>query len=83
MCRHTKMPMEATRLQALQTRWLRVAGVLMIGEPNTANREAIERYGRVPVVGEMPLLDPLDAGQLAAWSGMHLDRQGRLLEFLR
>ena len=70
-------------LEALQTRWLRVAGVLMIGEPNAENRAAIEQYGRVPVIAEMPVLAPLDAGLLGAWSGKHLDPQGRLLEFLR
>jgi dethiobiotin synthase len=70
-------------LEALQTRWLRVAGVLMVGEPNPDNRAAIEQYGRVPVVAEMPWLTPLDAGLLAAWSVTHLDPRGRLLEFLR
>jgi dethiobiotin synthase len=70
-------------LEALQTRWLKVAGVLMIGEPNPDNRAAIEQYGRVPVVAEMPFLAPLDPGLLAAWSVTHLDPQGRLLEFLR
>ena len=70
-------------LEALQTRWLRVAGVLMIGEPNPDNRAAIEQYGRVPVIAEMPFLAPLDPGLLAAWSVTHLDPQGRLLEFLR
>jgi dethiobiotin synthetase len=70
-------------LEALQTRWLRVAGVMMIGEPNGENRAAIEQYGRVPVIAEMPVLSPLDAATMAAWSAAHLDPQGRLLEFLR
>lgn len=70
-------------LEALQARGLRVAGVMMIGEPNADNRAAIEQYGRVPVVAEMPFLAPLDPGLLAAWSVTHLDPQGRLLEFLR
>jgi dethiobiotin synthase len=70
-------------LEALRTRRLRVAGVVMIGEPNPENRAAIEGYGRVPVVGEMPMLAPLDAGLLAAWSVAHLDPQQMLLEFLR
>ena len=70
-------------LEALQTRWLRVAGVMMVGEPHAENRAAIEQYGRVPVIAEMPLLAPLDSGLLGAWSATHLDPQGRLLEFLR
>jgi hypothetical protein len=60
-----------------------VAGVLMIGEPNAENRAAIEQYGRVPVIAEMPVLTPLDAKTLGAWSAAHLDPQGRLLEFMR
>lgn len=70
-------------LEALRARELRVAGVMMIGEPNAGNRAAVEQYGRVPVVAEMPILAPLDPGLLAAWSVTHLDPQRRLLEFLR
>jgi dethiobiotin synthase len=65
-------------LEALQVRSLPVAGVMMIGEPNADNRAAIEQYGHVPVVAEMPFLRPLDPGLLAAWSVAHLDA-----EFLR
>lgn len=70
-------------LEALNIRHLRVAGVMMIGEPNADNRSAIEQYGHVPVVAEMPILAPLDPGLLGAWSVTHLDPQGRLLEHLR
>jgi len=59
-------------LEALQARSLRVVGVMMIGEPNADNRASIERYGHVPVVGEMPFLTPLDPGLLGAWSVTHL-----------
>jgi dethiobiotin synthetase len=62
-------------LEALRARSLRVAGVMMIGEPNPDNRAAIEKYGCVPVVAEMPLLRPLDAALLAAWSKTHLDAE--------
>jgi len=70
-------------LEALRTRGLRIAGVMMIGEPNADNRVAIEQYGNVPVIAEMPFLEPLDPGLLAAWSITNLDPQGCLLEFLR
>jgi malonyl-CoA O-methyltransferase len=59
-------------LEALQARSLRVAGVMMIGEPNADNRAAIEHYGHVPIVAEMPFLARLDPGLLAAWSVTHL-----------
>jgi dethiobiotin synthase len=65
-------------LEVLRARSLRVAGVMMIGEPNADNRAAIEEYGHVPVVAEMPFLKPLDPGLLAAWSVTHLHA-----EFLR
>jgi dethiobiotin synthase len=65
-------------LEAVRARGLPVAGVMMMGEPNADNRAAIEKYGHVPVVGEMPFLTPLDPGLLAAWSVTHLDA-----EFLR
>jgi len=62
-------------LEALRARSLRVVGVMMIGEPNADNRAAIEEYGHVPVVAEMPFLKPLDPGLLAAWSVTHLDAE--------
>ena len=65
-------------LEALRARSLRVAGVMMIGDPNADNRAAIEQYGRVPVVAEMPFLAPLDPELLAAWSVANLEA-----EFLR
>ncbi len=70
-------------LEALRARALRVAGVIMIGEPNVDNRAAIEEYGQVTVVAEMPFLRPLDPGLLGEWSLTHLDPQGQLLEFMR
>lgn len=75
---HTLLSLEALRARSLQ-----VAGVVMVGKPNPDNRAAIERYGAVAVLGEMPICQPLDAGVLAEWAGAGLDPQGRLLEFLQ
>ena len=47
------------------------------------NRRAIETYGRVPVVGELPPLDPLTPEALARWAASELDAGGRLQEWLR
>ena len=63
-------------LEALRARAMRVAGVVMIGEPNADNRAAIEQYGRVPVVAEMPFLTRSIRDCSAAWSVTHLDPQG-------
>jgi malonyl-CoA O-methyltransferase len=70
-------------LEALRRRMERVAGVIMVGEPNADNREAIEKFGDVRVLAEMPPLDPLDPATLAAWSVAHLDPAGVLLQYLR
>ena len=70
---HTLMTVETVQRRALQ-----VAGVVMVGRPDPDARAAIERYGGVAVVGEMPALEALTPEALAAWAG-HFDCAGRLL----
>ena len=70
-------------LEALRRRVLRVAGVVMVGDRNPENRGAIERYGGVPVLGEMPRFNPLDAARVGAWAATDLDPDRHLLEWLR
>jgi malonyl-CoA O-methyltransferase len=53
-------------VEALRARGLPMAGVVMNGAPNAANRRAIETFGRVQVIAEFPPLEPLDARTLAA-----------------
>jgi dethiobiotin synthase len=55
-------------LEALRARKLRVAGVVMIGDRDADNRAAIENYGNVRIVGEMPRFDPLTGECLNAWA---------------
>ena len=43
-----------------------IAGVVLNGPPMPHNREAIETYGEVRVIAEMPPLDPLNAEALLA-----------------
>ncbi len=70
-------------LEALRQRSLSVAGVVMVGPPNSDNRTAIEQYGGVRVLGEMPTFDPLTPEVLAAWSASSaLDRDDVLREML-
>ena len=52
-------------LEALRSRDLAIAGVVVVGEPNRENREAIAYYGGVAVIGELPRLDPLTPDTLA------------------
>jgi dethiobiotin synthetase len=75
---HTLLTVEALRRRSIPT-----AGVIMVGAPNADNREAIERYGRVRVLGEMPNVEPLTAESLMRWAASGLDRDGRLLELLQ
>jgi dethiobiotin synthase len=65
-------------LEALRTRTLRVAGVVMVGAPHSENRAAIEHHGKVAVLGELPPLDPLTADDLASWARLELDPNGLL-----
>jgi dethiobiotin synthetase len=70
-------------LEALRRRMLQVAGVVMVGERNADNREAIERFGDVQVLGEMPCFNPLTPSQLTSWVATDLDQHGSLLELMR
>jgi dethiobiotin synthase len=69
-------------LEALRRRSIGIAGVVMVGVPDADNREAIERYGCVAVLGEMPRFEPLTPDALAVWASEGLDREGRLHEML-
>ncbi len=70
-------------IEALRARRLVVAGVVMVGEPNPDNRAAIQHYGSVAVLGEMPRFDPLDSTTLREWAESSLDPEGLLLEYLQ
>ncbi|MGE5547927.1 MAG: dethiobiotin synthase [Solirubrobacterales bacterium] len=53
-------------LAALRGRGLAIRGVIMNGEPNPANRRAIEHFGRVRVLAELPPLPAVTAEAIAA-----------------
>lgn len=57
-------------VDAIQRRGLSLIGVTLIGEENPDNRNAIERYGGVPVIGWIPPM-------------RHIDKQGLLQIFDR
>jgi malonyl-CoA O-methyltransferase len=64
---------------ALRARKLDIAGVVMVGEPSPENRAAIERFGAVPVLGELPRLERLTSEGLRQWALGSLDPDRRLL----
>ena len=53
-------------LEAIRRRGLPLAGVVMNGPETPHNRAAIERYGKVEVIAEIPWLDPLTPATLMA-----------------
>ncbi len=69
-------------LEALRSRRLPIAGVVMGGEPNRENRRAIEKYGCIPVLGELPRFPELDGTVLREWALTELDRHACLRPFL-
>jgi len=69
-------------LEALRSRGLRVAGVVMVGEPDVDNRVAIESYGRTNVLAELPRLNPLTPASLEAWATASLDPGDHLMGLL-
>jgi dethiobiotin synthase len=74
---HTLLTVEALRQRSLE-----MAGVVMVGEPDRHNREAIEHYGQVEVFGVMPRFAPLTAEAIRNWATHHFDLPGRLKRFL-
>lgn len=68
-------------LEALRARRLTIAGVLIVGPPNSDNREAIEQYGHAIVVGMLPTLDSLTPDTLAAAASV-IDPDCRLQTWL-
>lgn len=73
-------------MQALASRSVPVAGVVMVGSPDLENRLAIERYGHAAVVGELPVLphigQPGGPASLGRWAEESFDADSRLREFL-
>ncbi len=69
-------------LEALRARGLPVAAVVLDGPPNRENRLAIQRFGGMDTVLELPHLVPLDREEVAA-ATRHFDRQGHLAPLLR
>ncbi|MBF0261796.1 MAG: dethiobiotin synthase [Magnetococcales bacterium] len=53
-------------LEALRRRDLEILGVILSGVPNPVNRTAITDFGAAPLLAEIPWLDPVTPGALAA-----------------
>jgi dethiobiotin synthetase len=53
-------------LAALRAAHLDIRGVIMVGKPNRENRRAIERYGKIEVIGLVPQLKRVHRSGLLA-----------------
>ncbi len=71
-------------LEALRKRGIPLAGVVMDGPPNRNNREAIERFGKVRVVAEVPPLPGKrrPSRQAIFTAARRFDRKGALEPYL-
>ena len=48
-------------VQCLRNNGLTLAGVVMVGDKNPSNKHAIEKYGNVRVIAEIPLLNDIQS----------------------
>jgi dethiobiotin synthetase len=69
-------------LEALRKRDIPIAGVVMVGVPSSDNQEAIEKFGKVPVLAAMPFIESLNARLLAGWVQTAFDVDGHLMEMI-
>ena len=67
---------------ALRARGLCIAGIVMTGE-EADNQRAIEHYGDVRVLGQMPRFDVVTPDTVAQWAAEYLDPEDTLAEFLQ
>ena len=68
-------------LEAIRSRGLSLAGVVLNGPANLENRRAIERFGKARVVAELEPLDPLSP-ETVARAASEFDRDGVLERYL-
>ena len=61
-------------LRALHGAGLAVKGVVLVGTPNADNERAIERYGKAPIIGRVPLLEVINRKVLLEVFNSEFDR---------
>ena len=70
-------------VEALRRRAIPIAGAVMCGERNPENRAAVEKYGGVAVIAEMPRFESLTSAALQRWAESDFDGEARLAKYLR
>ncbi len=61
-------------LEALRQAHLKIYGVVLIGRENIENRRAIEHYGKVRVIGRIPMLEKIHRAALLDVFKTYFDR---------
>ena len=57
-------------IEAIRAQGLKLAGVVLTGEPFGDNAAAIERHGRVRILAQLPHAGRIDADQVARWAAL-------------
>jgi dethiobiotin synthase len=55
-------------VEVLRNRGVKILGIIMNGEPNQENKRAIEHFGQVKVLAQMPRFEDLSAENLNFWA---------------
>lgn len=55
-------------LESLRNRKIKIAGVILNGEPNEENKKAIEHYSKIKVLGELPHIKNLNFAQMQSFN---------------
>ena len=70
---HTLLSVECLRNAGIQ-----ILGVVLIGPENADNKAAIERYGRIQVIGQLPVLETINRESLCEAYARHFNREAFL-----
>jgi dethiobiotin synthetase len=70
---HTLLSVESLRRARIQ-----ILGAVLIGPENRENRKAIQHYGNVQVIGEIPMLETINRDNLRAVYTRHFTRESFL-----
>ncbi len=67
---HTLLSVECLRGAGIE-----IQGVVLIGPENTDNKAAIERYGNIQVIGQIPMLEAINRKTLSAVFASHFTKE--------
>jgi len=70
---HTLLSVECLRSARIQIR-----GVVLIGPENRENRKAIEYYGKIQVIGQIPVLETINRESLLEAYARHFTKEAFL-----